>query len=233
MKASRHWILVSLFACLSWSSSLAGAAGGMQLNRSIVIFEPGKPPREDVLILNQENENLYVNVTIMEVENPGTEAESRIKLTDPGLSKLIVTPNRLIVPPLGRKPIRLVNLEPSETERIYRVDITPVLPPLEDPKTSMVRIVVAYQLLVIVRPLQPREELVAEREGQQLRFDNRGNTNVLLTEGRQCDASGESCTDLPTRRIYAGNRFEVSLPYTTPASYKLTTGDTTRQAVYP
>jgi len=233
MKATRHWILVSLFACLSWSSSQAGAAGGMQLNRSIVMFEPGRPPREDVLILNQENENLYINVTIMQVQNPGSKQEERIKLTDPGQSKLIVTPNRLVIPPLGRKPIRLVNLEPSETERIYRVDITPVLPPLEEPTTSMVRIVVAYQLLVIVRPVQPREDLVAVREGQQLRFDNRGNTNVLLTEGRQCDASGKACIDLPTHRVYAGNRFEVSLPYTTAASYKLTTGDATRQVVYP
>jgi P pilus assembly chaperone PapD len=210
----------------------AQAAGGMLLNRSIVTFKPGQPPREDVSVINQDEENLYVNVDILEVQNPGTDQEERIKVNDPGQLKLVVTPNRLIVPPLGRKVIRLVNLAPADEERIYRVNVTPVLPPLENPGSTVVRIVVAYQLLVIVQPRQPLEDLQVTRDGTQLVFENRGNTNFLISEGTQCDSAGENCVELPTRRIYAGNRFEVDLTYDTPVSYKLMASDVSRQAVY-
>ena len=215
-----------------WTSSPALAAGGMLVNRSIVVFKPGQAPREDVAILNQEDENLYVNIEIIEIRNPGTEQEERVKVTDPGASKLIVTPNRLIVPPRGRKVVRLVNVEQSTQERIYRVNVTPVLPPLENPETSKVRIIVAYQLLVIVQPVQNEEQLQVERENNRLVFENRGNTNVLISEGLQCDEAGGNCKDLPTKRIYAGNRFEVELSYDTPVTYKLTASEETRQANY-
>lgn len=229
----RHFLVIALLAlCSSWTGTAVQAAGGMLLNRSIVVFKPDQPPREDAAILNQEDENLYINIEIMEVRNPGTEQEERVKMIDPGQSKLIVTPNRLIIPPRGRKAVRMVNLEPSDQERIYRVNVTPVLPPLEEQTTSVVRIVVAYQLLVIVQPRQPVEDLQVTRTGRQLVFENRGNTNFLISEGTQCDSTGKSCEELPTKRIYAGNRFEVSLTYDSAASYKLTASEESRQAVY-
>ena len=215
-----------------WTGTTALAAGGMLLNRSIVVFKPGHPPREDVAILNQEEENLYIKVDILEVRNPGSDREDRVKVTDPSQSNLIATPNRLIIPPLGRKPMRLVNLVSSDEERIYRVNVTPVLPPLENVETSMVRVIVAYQLLVIVQPRQPVEDLQVTREDQALIFENLGNTNFLISEGSHCDKAGANCVELPTKRIYAGNRFEVSLIHDTPVSYKLTANDVSRQAVY-
>ena len=204
----------------------------MLLNRAIVIFKPGQVPREDVTILNQDEENLYVSVTILEVHNPGTDREERIKVTDPGQARMVVTPNKLIVPPLGRKPVRLVNLAPGDEETIYRVNVTPVLAPLEDPTTSVVRVVVAYQLLVIVQPRLPVENLQVTRDGRQLVFNNLGNTNFLISEGVQCDTDGGGCEELPVKRIYAGNQFEVALNYDTPVSYKLTASEVSRQAVY-
>ncbi len=230
---ARHFLTIILLVIGTlWTGTTALAAGGMLLNRSIVIFKPSQPPREDVAILNQEEENLYIKVDILEVRNPGSAEENRVKITDPGQSKLIATPNRLIIPPLGRKPMRLVNLESGDVERIYRVNVTPVLPPLENPETSMVRVIVAYQLLVIVQPQKPVENLQVTREDQALIFENQGNTNFLISEGSNCDKAGENCVDLPTKRIYAGNRFEVALTHDTPVSYKLTANDVSRQAVY-
>jgi P pilus assembly chaperone PapD len=205
----------------------------MLVNRSIIVFKPGQAPREDVSILNQNNEeNLYVSVEIIQVKNPGSEEEERVKVTDPGQSKLIVTPNRLIVPPSGRKTMRLVNLQPGEEERIYRVTVKPVLPPLENPESSMVRIVVAYQLLVIVQPVEPLENLSVVRQDRELIFENTGNTNVLISEGAQCDNSGGNCVDLPTKRIYAGIRYTVPLSYDTPVSYKLTASEESKQEIF-
>jgi P pilus assembly chaperone PapD len=230
---TRHFLALVLLALfLPGTSVTALAEGGMLLNRTIVVFLPGQAPREDVMILNQEEENLYVSIDIMEVRDPGTEQEVREKVTDPGQAKFVVTPNKLIIPPLGRKPVRLVNLAPGNLERIFRVNVTPVLPPLEDVTTSVVRVVVAYQLLVIVQPLQPIEDLQVTRNGRQLLFENRGNTNFLLSEGTQCDSDGANCDELPTKRIYASNTFEVPLKYDTPVSYKLTASDASRQTVY-
>lgn len=230
---ARHFLTIILLAISTLGTSTAAfAAGGMLLNRSIVIFKPGQPPRADVAVLNQEEENLYIKVDILEIRNPGSDQEDRVLVNDPGQSKLITTPNRLIIPPLGRKPIRIVNLAPGEEERIYRVNVTPVLAPLENPENSMVRVIVAYQLLVIVQPLQPVEDLQVTREGQALVFENRGNTNILISEGSQCDNTGAGCVELPTKRIYAGNRFEVALTHDTPVSYKLTASDVSQQAVY-
>ncbi len=70
----RYFLLIVLLAlCSPWTSPTSQAAGGMLLNRSIVVFKPGQPPRQDATILNQEDENLYINIEILEVRNPGTE----------------------------------------------------------------------------------------------------------------------------------------------------------------
>ncbi len=223
--------LLVLLGCLL-NITAVHAAGSMYLNRSIVLFQPGQPPRDDVLVINSEEEVLYVSLDVFELINPGTEQEERIQNSDPQQAGLIATPNKLIVPPLGRKPVRIVSLKQDATEHIYRINVTPILPPLDDAQTSIVRVIVAYQLLVIVQPEQPVEDLQVRREAGELKFHNLGNTNVLLSEGLQCDGQGGSCIDLPTKRIYAGNEFTVALPYGTPVNYKLTSIDATRQETF-
>ncbi|NND69748.1 MAG: hypothetical protein HKN19_19315 [Halioglobus sp.] len=223
-------ILLVLFSALL--SLPATAAGSMYLNRSIVTFSSEGSARDDVLVINAEEDNLYVSLEVFEVKYPGTVKEERVQTNDPQEAGLIVTPNKLIVPPLGRKLVRLVNLEQGETERIYRVNVTPIVPPLENPQNSFVRVIVAYQLLVIVQPDSPVEDLKVERVDGELRFFNAGNTNVLLGEGSQCDEQGLHCVELPTKRIYAGNSFSLPLQYNTPVSYKLTSVDATRQETF-
>lgn len=220
------------FTCVLLLSLPVSAAGSMYLNRSIVTFSPAGPVRDDVLVINAEEENLYVSLEVFEVRNPGAPDEERVPGTDPQETGLLVTPNKLIVPPLGRKMVRIVNLHQGNAERIYRVNVTPILPPLEETESSVVRVIVAYQLLVIVQPAEPVQSLQVERGDSELRFFNAGNTNVLLSEGTQCDRQESNCVDLPTKRLYAGNSFSVSLQHDTPVSYKLTAVDATWQETY-
>ncbi len=229
--------MTRLLACLLMIASMGGgsqvlAAGGMHLNRSIVLFQPGQAPREDVLVLNAENETLYVSLEIQRVDDPGTENEELVTVLDPQETRLIATPNKLVIPPNGRKSVRLVNLGHGDDERIYRINVTPIVPPLDEDSASLVRIIVAYQLLVIVQPTVPREDLSVERVGNRLVFSNRGNTNFLISEGSQCDNAGENCIDLPTKRIYAGMEFEVDLEGDQTVNYKLTANGSTRQVEY-
>lgn len=209
-----------------------GLVQAMYLDRSIVDFLPGESPRQDVRVINDSDETLYVQVEVLEVSNPGTEKEQRNPVTDPDRISLLVTPNKLVVAPNSSKIVRMVNLDEQLTaEKVYRVNFTPILPPLQQEAGSKVRLVVAYQVLVLISPQEPRYNLVSDRKGDTLTLTNTGNSYVMITEGKQCPtdpasdnmASGEDdgCHDLSARRLYPGNTYRVILPYDKPLELSL------------
>lgn len=206
-----------------------GLQAEMVLDRSILVFEPDGPGRHDVEVTNTGADNLYLDTEILRVTDPGTPEEQRLEVEDPDAAGLLVTPSRMVVPSDGRRLVRLVLLEdPGATDRIYRVNLLPVVPPQEADRTA-VKVVVAYQLLVIVRPRDPQPDLVWSRDGRHIRFENRGNTNVLLYRGSQCPegAAGDSeeCVELGiARRLYAGNEWELELPLAAPVEFTTTVG---------
>ncbi len=193
------------------------------VDRAIVRLGADKPPRDDIKVINNGTQEGYVQVEVFEVLNPGTENEQRVPATDPDNIRLLATPTKLVVPAGGQKSVRIVNLEPGNNEeRIYRINVTPVLPPLTEEEGSVVRVVVAYQLLVIVDPDEPKENLDIQRSGFRLTVRNNGNTNVLFSDGRQCDKQGENCVEISAHRVYPGNTWQVDLEKDQPATFKLT-----------
>lgn len=212
----------------------ANAFGDMYVDRSIVIFEPGGQPRQDVKVSNTGDDTLYIQVDVMRVENAGTDNEKRVKITDPRELKLLATPSKLIIPAGGQKLVRIVNLqEKNDAERVYRINVTPIVPPLQD-KTSQLRIVVAYQILAIVQPDHPQSTLSATRDGKKISFSNSGNTNILLSEGKQCNPDNkEECKDLASRRLYAGNTWLLDLPYDAPVTFSVRSFDGVKTQVFP
>ena len=228
-KLASNFILSGLLITLSQL-----ALGDMYVDRSIVIFEPGDAPRQDVKVSNSDPEDVYVQVEVLEVTNPGTDSEERQLITDPKALKLLATPNKLIVPPNGQKLIRIVNLQTAnDDERVYRINVTPIAPPLEE-DTSQLRIVVAYQILAIVQPDEPNTDLKVNRSGKQLTLTNSGNTNVLLSDGRQCDPANPAiCEELTSRRLYADNEWTLDLPFDGPLSYSIRSFDGIKTEVFP
>ena len=82
---------------------LAGIAGlllsqslfaQLAVDRIIVDFTEESPNRNDVqLLLNtSETETLFINVEVLEVENPGTPEETRMMIDDPSKIGLIASP---------------------------------------------------------------------------------------------------------------------------------------------
>lgn len=209
------------------------AAADMYVDRSIVIFEGNSQPRQDVKVSNTGEEVIYVEVEVLAVENPGTPEETRSVVSNPQDLKLLATPTKLIVPPGGQKLVRIVNLQPRNSdERVYRINVTPIVPPLQE-ETSQLRIVVAYQILTIVQPDSPESKLTAVRRGNQIVFENDGNTNVLLSDGQQCDpAVPDSCQELPSRRLYAGNSWTLDLPFNAPLSYSVRSFDGIKKEIF-
>ncbi len=199
----------------------------MILSDAIVHFEPGKPLRKDIEVQNPSSENLYVEITPAIVSEPGSENEERITITDPRESGLLVTPNKIVVPPGGRKLVRLVSLEPlGNKERVYRVTFKPVVGDLESEQIG-IKILIGYEVLLLMQPATPEPNLVVKRDGKTLSFANEGNTNVLLREGKQCPSSStdsDDCESLRGKRLYPGNNWSVELPFDKPVEYQMSIG---------
>lgn len=224
-----YFLILSGLIILLFNSNLSAE---MYVDRSIVIFEPGGSQREDVKVSNTGDEVIYIQVEVFNVLNPGTPEEERVKVTNPKELKLLATPNKMVIPAGGQKLVRIVNLETNnKTERIYRINVTPIVAPLSE-ETSKLRIIVAYQILTIIQPNYPRAELLATRSGSVVRFENRGSSNILLSEGSQCKPhDSTACEDLPSRRLYAGNTWELPLPYDAPLAYSVRTFDGIRNQI--
>tara|TARA_R110002049_G_scaffold13509_3_gene58842 strand:+ start:193199 stop:193888 length:690 start_codon:yes stop_codon:yes gene_type:complete len=203
------------------------SSADMILNKSIIYFEPGQPNREDLEIQNAGSDPLYIQVTPKIVHNPGSEDQSREVFDNPKEAGLLVSPNKLVVPPNGRKLLRFVNLSPNpEVEKVYRVSITPVVGDLSA-KKSGVKILIGYEVLVIVHPVQGHFQLTHKRTNNQLTVSNKGNQNVLLRKGTQCPpevADENLCEHYPGKRLYPGNTWSVELTKDQPVTYFLSRG---------
>jgi hypothetical protein len=108
-----------------------------------------------------------------------------------------VTPSRIILDPGQLRAIRVVSLDSNLTkDRIYRISITPQIGELTATPSDTqghglaIKMLTAFDALVSVRPGNPVETLVATRQGANLVLSNRGNSNLLLLDGKICPAAG-------------------------------------------
>ena len=199
----------------------------MVLNKSILYFEQGEPNQQDVEIENVGTEPLYIKVEPKMVLDPGTEKQKRQSYDDPTKAGLLVSPNKLVIKPGGRKLVRFVNLNPNPIEEhVYRVGISPVVGDLVS-EQSGVKIVIGYEVLVLVHAANSKPELQHKRTGKHLEIKNIGNKNILLREGLQCldeEINEEDCEHIPGKRLYPGNEWQVELPRDMPVKFLVNSG---------
>jgi P pilus assembly chaperone PapD len=213
--------------------TLAGVIGSahaqMALNKVVIDFPGDKVPRDDIKIQNTGDETLFVLVEPFQIINPGMETQKREKIRDPGKAGLLVTPNRFVLQAKQTKVMRLVVLRPAEKkDRVYRLTVRPVVGDVKAEQTA-VKIVIGYDVLVVVRPPGSKGNLQAKREGKKITFTNPGETSVLLSNGKNCDANGKDCVDLPPKRMYVGTEWTTELKHDTPAFYYVSVRDKIQQ----
>jgi P pilus assembly chaperone PapD len=185
----------------------------------IIDLQPGKHGRDDIEIWNSGTERAYVALEPREVVDAGLATERRREEPDPEKLGLLVSPARMILEPGQRKLARIADIAPSSArERVYRVTVKPVAGPLEATDSAL-KIMIGYDVLVLVRPAEMRLGLSGRRSGNSLVFRNDGNASVELIEGRQCDRAGAHCTDLPGKRLYAGAQWSETLQSAGPVEY--------------
>lgn len=210
---------VCLAGCLP-----SAAHGQLVLSEVIVDFLPGKPPRADIEAWNNSKERMYVVAEPSEITSPGLPEESRSQEPDPEKLGLLVSPARMILEPGQHKLIRVAAIsDRRESDRTYRVMVKPVAGELASEESAL-KIMVGYDVLVIVRPESLRPQVEAVRSGKTITFRNSGNTNAELIDGRQCDATGKQCNELAAKRLYPGASWEQSLSYDTPVEYSIKSG---------
>ena len=220
---------VAMGAALAASVMALPAAADLVLNQVIVDLVPDKVPRLDIEASNTGKERLYVVAEPFEIVNPGRPDERRIAVIDPAASGLLVSPQKMILEPGERKLVRIASIVPrAAAERIYRVTIKPVAGDVAATNTAL-KILVGYDVLVIVRPATMTGTVAGVRAGTSLTLSNTGTTNVELYEGRQCDARGAACTPLAARRLYAGASWQQPIDPARPADYRIKMGSQVRQ----
>ncbi len=197
------------------------ARADLVLSELIVDLQSGKHLRDDVEVWNNSPDRAYVAVEPREIVNPSLPSEAARREPDPEKLGLLVSPNRMILEPGQRKILRIATLSASaDKEHVYRVTVKPVVGEV-DSKDSGLKLLVGYDLLVLVRPAQPVANVTAVRSGRKLTFSNAGNVSVEIVDGRQCDSSRAHCVELPGKRLYAGASWTVELGSDAPVEYVL------------
>lgn len=202
----------SFLALLAWMALPSSPAGAqIALSQVIVDFQTGKDPRQDVEVWNKATDRAYVAVEPAEIVNPGTPSETRRSDPDPEKLGLLVSPARMILEGGERKLLRIAEIgAPADRERVYRVTVKPVVGPVTSAQSGL-KVLVGYDMLVLVRPTHPRPNVTFSRSADSGTFRNDGNVSVELFDGRQCDVSEKTCTELPGKRLYAGAQWTVPL----------------------
>ncbi len=208
------------------------ARAEFMISNAILEFTTGGPTKQDIELISKDSGDTYIASEIFEIANPGQPNEQRRKIDDPASAGLLVTPDKTVLPAGSRKVMRFVLLKPPDThEHIYRVTVKPVIKGVNGDGRVGLKILVGYEVLVIVRPAAINTAYNAARRGKTLHIENTGNSNVLFQAGKQCAAPNQ-CADLPVHRVYAGTQIDVALPQDMPISYAVWDGRETAEKNY-
>ena len=217
--ARRLALALSAIAATAGLSTVARA--DIVLSQLIVELKPGQQVAGDVDVWNNSPDRAYVAAEPREITGPGTPAQSVRKDPDPEKLGLLVAPARMILEPGQHKLLRIASIGPAvPSERVYRVTVKPEVGRLASDKSG-IKILVGYDVLVLVRPVDPRPSLAAKRSGNSVTFTNQGNVSIELADGRQCAAPSAGCTPLPGKRLYAGTQWTEPLKSAGPIEYRV------------
>lgn len=208
------------------------AQAEFMVDTQIVEFKSADVLQQDVELTSRDEATQYINAEVSVIEKPGSKDEKRVPVDDPETGGLLVTPNKMILAPNGKQLMRFVLLQkPADKERIYRVTLKPISSGVETDSKLGLKILVGYEVLVIVRPSEVKPNYTYKRNGKTLTVTNNGNSNVLMQNGRQCEPGkkDEECKFPPVTRIYPGTTVDIILPLDDKVSYSAWDGVKTRE----
>jgi P pilus assembly chaperone PapD len=187
------------------------AAADLVISQVIIEFSAKGPRARDIEVLNTSEERSFVAVEPAEIVDPGTRGERRVASPDPAKLGLLISPTRFVLEPHQRRRLRIASIGPAtQRERVYRVTVKPVAGKVSGTQSGL-KLLVGYDLLVLVRPPTAKDDLRVERLANAVSVTNLGVASVELAEGKQCDAGGSNCQPLAGKRLYAGASWQSPL----------------------
>ncbi len=193
----------------------------LAVSQLIVELTPLVSRTADIEIYNDSDERSFVSVEPREILNAGLSTEKSLLTPDPEKLGLLVSPTRLVMEPRQRRRLRIATIGPGgDRERVYRVTVRPVAGDISGPESGL-KVLIGYDLLVLVRPVNSKADVKISRSGPDLTIVNRGNASVELAEGKQCEPIANRCQQLPSKRLYAGASWQQHLPLPTSGHYRI------------
>lgn len=204
-------------------------------------------------IYNTGDSTAFVRVEMFEI-NPGSkkgeEEAPQKELSGATLerNRLIVTPQRLIIPPTGFQAVRILWPGDRESERYFRVRFTPVMPEADDSfgldkkaisayrKDTLhagLNVLTGYGTIVIVQPEQPRFSTAIDSVGAAcIAVKNNGNATVSLDNIRQCRIANTDCGAVTREFILPGRMHTVDKKSGFKTNFTLIEGNNKREFSY-
>lgn len=184
------------------------------LSKMILDFLPKNPRQENLDVFNNGEDIDYISTKIFEIQNPGMKNQKRVEVSKGSKDRLVIAPNKLSIAPKARKRFQfIITDENLKKDKIYRVEVVPNIAGVQNPEGGIgIKILVGYEVLVIVRPQKMDFNLKVVRGKDSITFTNKGNTNILLSDIKQCN-SKNVCKTILADRLYAGNEITAKLIY--------------------
>ena len=213
--------------------AVPGGPVAAQISVSRSIIELSNEARiQDVEIRNDDEQRFYLDLAVAEIVDPGGAGQKRVELEDPRTAAVLVSPRQLLMSPGARKRVRVIlRADIADSDRVFRLRVQPHTGKASyaggsagGNKTSAIRVLLGYDLLLLARPSTLNPDVRATRDGDTMEFRNAGNTNVLLRRIVQCEgevdpdeAADGTCVELAPARLYSGQTYRLSLPRAGPA----------------
>ncbi|MHA0273243.1 fimbrial biogenesis chaperone [Enterobacter ludwigii] len=204
-------------------------------------------------IYNTGDSTAFVRVELLEIKpgrnNGGAEvAQKGLTGTTPERNRLIVTPQRLIIPPAGFQAVRILWPGDRGSERYFRVRFTPVMPETDDSfgldnkamseyrKNTLhagLNVLTGYGTIVIVQPGKPQFNTVIDSAGATgITIKNNGNSTVSLDNIRQCKTANTDCGAVTREFILPGRTHTVGKKAGYKTNFTLIEGNNKRELSY-
>lgn len=161
-----------------------------------------------IKIISASKEMDFIKVAVKAIENPGTKEEKERELI--AGESLVVTPAKFGLSAGTTRIVRLVNMDPPESEQAYRVYFEPVSnldDAPNDAKKTQIGVNITWGALVIVPPVKPVEDISYIPVNRQ--FVNNGNVHITLSQVGVCKSSSDSNNCKWTqdaRTVYPGQK---------------------------
>ncbi|KVC71777.1 hypothetical protein WI75_25690 [Burkholderia ubonensis] len=216
-------------------------AGAPKINvGALYDYLPGDTSSIMKPIRNDGDETGFLKVEVKRITFDAQDHMHEVPQADGGSleNRLIVSPNRLIVPPDGARSTRILYVGKRDQEQYFRVRYIPVEPTRKagfDVTSEVekrfadagVRVLIGYGEFVFVRPSHEQYDTTFQQKPAQLVIDNHGNSTVILDNYRTTAAGQDKSAEPSKKFVLPGRQMAVSTPSLKDVDFDLIEGDKT------